>query len=217
MPSYDQIISSKYRALSERSFKTKLELYLFNRCYYEYDLDFSEDDFILFEIDDHLVELYERSWSLDNDDKFSVNQKLSIEEIDDRIHVWNKANANKKKKLLIAYQQRFHSVLSMEELKEVYPENDSDRVCFYTELSDQDISRFRAAGQIKTKVSRGRIMEIDRLNSNKEYSKANIVLACYWANNAKTDEFTVDEFKNEIGPGIREVFQKRVRLKFGDS
>ena len=47
----------------------------------------------------------------------------------------------------------------------------------------------KSIGKIYTKSARGLSIEIDRLNSNKEYSLDNVVLACYWCNNAKTDEY----------------------------
>ncbi|WP_188117205.1 hypothetical protein [Campylobacter concisus] len=34
-------------------------------------------------------------------------------------------------------------------------------------------------------------------------------MACYWCNNAKTDEFSPEEFK-PIAEGIREVWNKRL-------
>jgi hypothetical protein len=52
-------------------------------------------------------------------------------------------------------------------------------------------------------------LEIDRKNSNFEYSENNCVLACYWCNNAKTDEFTFEEFQI-IGTTMRYVWQKRL-------
>jgi len=35
-------------------------------------------------------------------------------------------------------------------------------------------------------------------------------MACYWCNNAKTDEFDGDEFK-EIGEAIKKVWKKRLK------
>lgn len=52
-------------------------------------------------------------------------------------------------------------------------------------------------------------MEVDRLRANEGYIDNNIVLCCYWCNNAKTDEFTADEFK-PIGLAIGEVFKNRL-------
>jgi len=52
-------------------------------------------------------------------------------------------------------------------------------------------------------------MEIDRIEPNKEYTPDNCVLACYWCNNAKSDEFSSHEFSENIGPCIQSVWKKR--------
>jgi len=59
------------------------------------------------------------------------------------------------------------------------------------------------------KSERGWNLEIDRKNSNYEYTKDNCVMCCYWCNNAKTDEFTYPEFK-EIGLAFKQVWDKRL-------
>ena len=64
-------------------------------------------------------------------------------------------------------------------------------------------------GQIRKKTLRGWKLEVDRLNSNFEYNSDNCVMACYWCNNAKTDEFSKDEFKI-IGNAISLVWKSRM-------
>ena len=54
-------------------------------------------------------------------------------------------------------------------------------------------------------------MEIDRIKANHEYLKDNVVLACYWCNNAKSDEFSEPEFtryrsRNWKSMGIKKEF-----------
>ena len=68
------------------------------------------------------------------------------------------------------------------------------------------------SGQIITKrlYSRGRTLEIDRINPNDDYNMNNIVLCCYWCNNAKTDEFSYEDFI-EIGKEIRKIWEKRLK------
>ena len=45
-----------------------------------------------------------------------------------------------------------------------------------------------------------------------DYKLDNVVLACYWCNNAKTDEFSPNEFK-EIARGINEVWKRRLAIR----
>ena len=54
------------------------------------------------------------------------------------------------------------------------------------------------AKKIYTKriATRGRTLEIERLLPNQPYDDLNnLVYCCYWCNNAKTDEFTAEEFQ----------------------
>lgn len=71
-------------------------------------------------------------------------------------------------------------------------------------------------GVLNKKKDRGWKLEIDRLDSNFEYRPSNTVMCCYWCNNAKTDEFTRDEFM-EIAKAIRNVWNNRLRTaRFSD-
>jgi hypothetical protein len=62
-----------------------------------------------------------------------------------------------------------------------------------------------------TKRDNRKTLEVDQKDPHGGYVKGNIVLACSWCNNAKTDTFTYDEFKNCIAPGIRVVWNCRLR------
>jgi len=58
---------------------------------------------------------------------------------------------------------------------------------------------------------RGKRLELDRRDSSiKDYSKLeNLILACYWCNNAKTNYFTYDEFMI-IGKAIKNIQKSRL-------
>lgn len=63
--------------------------------------------------------------------------------------------------------------------------------------------------------TRGQHMEVDRANPFDDYryykpdaKHRSLVLSCYWCNNAKTDEFTYEEFK-DIGKAIKAVWDSR--------
>jgi 5-methylcytosine-specific restriction endonuclease McrA len=54
-------------------------------------------------------------------------------------------------------------------------------------------------------------LELERKKPNESYDNTdNLVLCCYWCNNAKTDEFTEEEFK-EIGKVIGKIWQTRLQ------
>jgi len=60
--------------------------------------------------------------------------------------------------------------------------------------------------------NRGKRLEIDRKDNQKDYSEKNCVLACPIYNNAKSDKFTDEEFKR-VGRIIKEIWLKRILKK----
>jgi len=81
--------------------------------------------------------------------------------------------------------------------------------CEYCGITIKEINKLSEEGKLYTKRARGYSMEIDQKDPNGLYSNDNCVASCYWCNNAKTDEFIVDEFK-EIARGINVTWQKRL-------
>lgn len=83
----------------------------------------------------------------------------------------------------------------------------SQKKCYYCGCGLEEIERFHNKRYSKRHNTRGKSLEVDRLE-DAEYSKDDCVLACYWCNNAKSDVFTQPEFMQigkEIGKVIRKV------------
>ncbi len=76
--------------------------------------------------------------------------------------------------------------------------------CSYCGFSLKSIEKLK----LRTKRSRGYSLEVDQINAYENYTDTNCTAACYWCNNAKTDEFNPSEFK-EIARGINKVWNKR--------
>lgn len=84
--------------------------------------------------------------------------------------------------------------------------------CHYCGITEAEIEELLRAGNIKTKriTTRGKRLELDRKMPEPSYAVVeNLVLCCYWCNNAKTDEFSADEFRL-IAPAFRTVWQSRL-------
>ncbi len=207
---YSNIATAKYKAIRQRSFKTRLELFLFDATLRGATNQFEVTEFLSFRPSDQLIARLEEAWQKD---EIQVDGNIfSTKTIDTIILNWLASNRAMSDNWLLSYHEYFElSVLSFEQFKQVFPEDSRKRICHYTGLSDFDFEQLRKRAGIKTKNARGRYMEIDRLNSNKEYSADNIVLCCYWANNAKTDEFTYPEFLQYVGPAMEKVFRERIK------
>lgn len=116
-------------------------------------------------------------------------------------------------------QQHFAALAMWEKsyaatFKALFPEDAflnllKDQRCAYCNITMAEIEQIGQAQLLFKKSERGWSLEIDRKNSNFEYMPANCVLSCYWCNNAKTDEFTFEEFE-EIGKSIEQVWRKRL-------
>lgn len=84
-----------------------------------------------------------------------------------------------------------------------------ERVCFYCGLTEAEIKQLSERGKIHTKrnKNRGKTLELERVEPNEGYDNLeNLRLACFWCNNAKSDEFTAEEFRpiaNKIGDALR--------------
>ena len=153
--------------------------------------------------------MYQKAWQLDGTERLS-QRSPTMDHVDKLIEDWNSDNKAKKEALLLDYKEQFHAeVFPLSSFKKIYDPDPAKRICYYCKISDAEIKKLRSRGKIYSKVSRGYSMEIDRLKPNLEYSEKNCVLACYWCNNAKTDEFTSSEFEDHIGPGISTIWEDR--------
>jgi 5-methylcytosine-specific restriction endonuclease McrA len=85
--------------------------------------------------------------------------------------------------------------------------------CCYCGMTPEQLDLLFAQKKIRTKrrATRGRRLELERVEPNASYEDAdNLRLACYWCNNAKSDEFTMEEFKL-IGEQIGKALKARLR------
>jgi 5-methylcytosine-specific restriction endonuclease McrA len=81
----------------------------------------------------------------------------------------------------------------------------AEKKCCYCGSTDKDIEAFYRKTISKRNGTRGKTLEIERIN-DAPYSRDNCKLSCYWCNNAKSDVFTYEEFKI-IGKAIGAVIR----------
>ena len=89
-----EYIKQKYYELIPRSFKTKLDTYLFTRCIKHRRIGvFEKWEFNRFKIEEDILESYERAWQLGGNDRLS-DEGLTMSEIDKEIENWTQKNQN---------------------------------------------------------------------------------------------------------------------------
>lgn len=195
-------ITKLYNAKREASFKTKLKMYLFFRAVYTEKISFED-----FKCSD-VVEVYTSKFCqyLDDEEiKVEDNTLMRVGDIynsieDVREELGPEMGAWKKK-----YKENFENILSLSQFESILQREK----CCYCGITEEEIDKLIDVNQLFKKVNRGFKLEIERYDSNIEYSFDNVDLACYWCNNSKTDEFTKEEFM-PIGKEIAKVWKQRL-------
>jgi len=207
----DTKLISKYNSKAKDSFNTKLKMFLYSNARipnYSEHIDFNE--FESFKIDDDLVKEYTTIyWQLERNKKvidINSNELNIVDDIYKKLVEWEQKYIKEIKILEQKYVTNFEKTFPLIEFERLLKE----KKCAYCDISIDEVKQLAEKQQLFKKNERGWALEIDRKNSNYEYSKSNCVMACYWCNNAKTDEFTCDEFKL-IGISIGKIWEERLK------
>ena len=200
----------KYNTKANDSFTTKLNLYLFSKAVKQNLNDLNLEDFRSFEIGMELVDLYSTEyWQYEPEHELVPG--LTNDAIYKLIDIIKKEYKDVLAEMKNDYvNKQFHVIYPISDFENLLQSN----TCAYCKITTDEIIQLADRKQLHKKNYRGWTLEIDRLDSNLEYKKENCVMACYWCNNAKTDEFTGEEFMS-IGSEIRKIWNKRL-LKDAD-
>jgi hypothetical protein len=207
----DSKTKQMYLVKANDSFTTKLNLFLFSWAIKQDSEIPNIENFRNFEISSDLVELYTTEyWQYEPD--YPI-KGISCDDIYKQIDKVKNEQKGLFAEFKIDYlKNQFPEIFPISEFDDLLKNNE----CAYCQITTEEIVNLANAKQLHKKNYRGWSLEIDRKDSNLEYKISNCVMACYWCNNAKTDEFTFDEFK-EIGKEIRKVWEVRLGRNLGMS
>lgn len=207
-------VKTRYEGIKKRSFEKMLEMFLFdpiiNRTEKKLGLeDFQEfyksmkDEKAFEEMSGRVVQ----SWQIPGSDDI-IEKDVTVRDFNNRYDQWLKENRKVYQEIKADYDGRF---ISYDEFEEFFGKDDGPRRCEYCKITEQEIKMMIENGLITTKRlnTRGRTMEVDRRRPNGEYTKDNLVVCCYWCNNAKTDEFSEGEFIL-IGETMQKIWENRL-------
>ena len=194
---------NKYRTKAKDSFKTKKNLFVFYWAINDKG-KFTYTDFENFQITNELVlryagEYWQQEYSYDK-----INGK-TIRKIQESIIKLEDEHKELLQKLENEYIKNFSKLFSESDFEELIKK----KKCYYCGITIDKLERLADKKKLFNKTNRGWTLEIDRIKPNFEYSNDNCVMACYWCNNAKTDEFDDEEFK-AIGQEIAKIWEKRL-------
>ncbi len=201
----------KYYNLFERTFEDKLRFILYE------NLIIKKVENLL--IDENILVINNNTIKKFKDD---YKDMADVRERNEKIDQWINKNKSKVGELKNLYKEEFKKNLKLEQFKEFYGQDNDKRQCEYCKITESQISELIQNERIVTKriYSRGRKMEVDRKepnglytlserNKNGKFLNSNIVLSCYWCNNAKTDEFSYEEFK-KVGKVFEQIWKERL-------
>ncbi len=222
----DKEIERKAKELCKKTLKRKLEIFFYHTLIHGINNDTTRkdvstityDDFINFNLDNNKENEYTYSWQLKSDKDAEDN----IDKIDE---IFNKHFGETFNTIIKEYfKNDFNNSNIKEDIKRLYDQSikaDGSPQCHYCGITKNNIDKiiettkgdFNNPQRFYTKrfYNRGHSIEIDQKEPNKGYESGNMVLCCYWCNNAKSDEFTYKEFKNNIAPMIRKIWLERFK------
>ncbi len=217
-----KIADSRYKNIRHRSFNQSFDIYYFSLLEQSNELNtISLENYISFventsQIEkSRLSEIYRKlfQYSKQNDQIHELDNKFTVIQLKKDYDEWEANNLPLIKEMEKHYEEYFKTILPLDKFNEKYGhDEDYEKTCEYCKTKRSEFAKMIESGQIITKrlYSRGRTLEIDRINPNDDYNMNNIVLCCYWCNNAKTDEFSYEDFI-EIGKEIRKIWEKRLK------
>jgi hypothetical protein len=225
-----------YNDKKSDSFITKLQIFFFQKAFKERIKDYIKKndverimkEFAMFQLNLDIANTYSsRYYQLERekDEKITVNDvTMTVDEIDSRLMDGEKyilSKTNLKKILNGQGDELYDLMFQCYDFDAIMTKGDftkliDEKSCFYCGISVDQLNILGGNGKLHNKRSetRGFTLEIDRKHPNLEYTNENCCMSCYWCNNAKTDEFDENEFK-EIAKGIKSVWNQRLE-PFGE-
>jgi hypothetical protein len=194
-----------YISKAKASFTTKLNLFLYEHTLAAQEWSLTLESFNRFKIAPAMVREYTTQyWQWDYSETIRGQKIGTIYKAIDALKQQYKETFTEWERHYVT--QVFPTIFSEAE----FASRIGSKECYYCQITVDEINQLVDLGNLNKKKDRGWKLEIDRLDSNLEYTFENTVMCCYWCNNAKTDEFTPTEFKI-IGKAIREVWNQRLR------
>ncbi len=206
-------VERNYKIKAKESFKARFDLLLFQHIVTGTNDPITESELKSFKIEEHeeVLNQYINIYWQKEDYKSDQINGMIINDIYLAMKKWREDQKVLVDRLQNYYmKQIFPTVFPYEDFKDFIK---SKKDCEYCHITEDKIKILIDNHQLnKKKDTRGWSLEIDRKKPNYEYTKDNCVWCCYWCNNAKTDEFSYDEFMR-IGRVIQSIWDERLSRK----
>ncbi|MBC6992238.1 hypothetical protein [Hymenobacter sp. BT491] len=201
-------ISQRYQRLLTRSFARHLDLFL-TTCYYRAPADgllaITSEAYEAFQPTREAWTVYLRSQQAKSFDALFVNT-YTVGDLHHAIEAWETRSAAEMGKYRTIHRQQ---CLPQAEFQGLFTAG--ERACSYCRITEAEFAQLIADGQVQTRRlrTRGTTFEADCREPWLGYAPSHVTLCCYWCNNAKTDEFTPDEFQ-PVANALARVWRQRL-------
>lgn len=190
--------------MAAQSFEHKFNVYLFVRTRDKQQDKIDAEDFLSYALPDADIAAFTRAyWQKPKQEHLG---EQSIQEIEQQMQAFMQQQGATIRGMLVRYvTEVYEGLFSTPKAEQLFKAEE----CHYCSLSLDEIEQLYAKEKVQKKNGRGWRLEISLRNPNKEYSSENCVMACYWCNTAKGDEFSEEEFK-AIAPALRNKLMERL-------
>ncbi|GAA5030940.1 hypothetical protein GCM10011506_21780 [Marivirga lumbricoides] len=199
-----------YLSKSNDSFKSRLRIFLFDKIIHGKAVDSSLlEEFLEYDLSEKqdLIKKYAAEFFHTERGETLPGTEMQI----DAIYITIKETERKLKAVLPQWRKEyFHKVFKKQLHPDKFKALQEANECYYCNITVDEIVELAKSNKLFKKNERGWRMEIDRKAPNQEYSDNNCEPICYWCNNAKTDEFSAEEFK-PIGMAIGNALRARLK------
>ena len=206
MPQPD--LARRYQAIRKRSFERHLDLFLTTSLLRAPQQDLSHVGLDTYQ--SFLPTPQEWTFYVKSQQAKTYNHSVSnitIGTLDKAIKAWWVENTDDLK-TYEAHHYQHHCISAAAFATLFTPEPPA---CAYCHITQAQFETLIQAGQVQTKRlrTRGTSLEFDCQIPELGYIEGNVVLCCYWCNNAKTDEFSAEEFQ-PIADALALVWRQRL-------
>ena len=197
----------KFSSIRDRAFKKYMDWFLVHQFTIDNTLKIASlETFEGFDYNNDNYGICLKIYQASSDN--SIVDGIRIKELDKALKEWY-ASSNLKE-----FKEYFvgHRLIDMEDFITFYSKDEKSQECGYCHTTKKELDELIRVEKIFTRrlSTRGRSLEVDQIHPGKGYVKGNLILSCYWCNNAKTDEFSAEEFK-PIGLEIGKSLRKRLK------
>ena len=203
-------LQARYNSVFKRSFERHIDLFLTTQFLeWGHLSEASTDAYRAFEPTSTHWSNYLRSHQAKSLDAV-IAGGFSVGDLDMAIKGWWAREKNALDPYRTVHVER-EFCISLAEFQALFAHSGHELACAYCHITEAQFKQLVDRGQVQTKRlrTRGTTFELDCRVPELGYKAGNVVVCCYWCNNAKSDEFSPEEFQ-PVADALARVWRERL-------